>query len=128
MLLHGGIQFLREVIGYIGHAWLLLIAPTQAALVFASFLIILLFSIFAVSLCHLQVSTRGRENVNYLLRDLRKNNGKKTPFFFKTPFLKLEFITFHLTPSALFIHPVFFKAVIYSKLKFTNVFALIFSQ
>lgn len=86
MLLHGGIQFLREVIGYIGHAWLLLIAPTQAALVFASFLIILLFSIFAVSLCHLQVSTRGRENVNYLLRDLRKNNGKKTPFFLRLHF------------------------------------------
>lgn len=53
---------------------------------------------------------------------------KRLHFFFKTPFLKLEIITFHLTPSALFIPPLFFKAVIYSKLKFTNVFALIFSQ
>lgn len=58
MFLHGGIQFLREVVGYIGHAWLLLIASAQAALVFAGFLIILLFSIFAVSLCHLQDSRK----------------------------------------------------------------------
>lgn len=57
MFLHGGVQLLREVIGHIRHAWLLLVAPTKAALVFAGFLIILLFSIFAVSLCHLQVST-----------------------------------------------------------------------
>lgn len=63
MFLHGGVQFLREVIGYIGHAWLLLIAPTQAALVFAGFLIILLFSIFAVSLCYLQDSTRERRKL-----------------------------------------------------------------
>lgn len=53
MFLHGGVQLLREVIGHIRHAWLLLVAPTKAALVFAGFLIILLFSIFAVSLCHI---------------------------------------------------------------------------
>lgn len=63
MFLHGGVQLLREVIGYIGHAGLLLIAPTQAALVFAGFLIILLFSIFAVSLCYLQDSTRERRKL-----------------------------------------------------------------
>ena len=61
VLLHGGIQLLWEVVGYVGHAWLLLIAPTQAALVFASFLVVFLFSVFAVSLCHLQVSRREQE-------------------------------------------------------------------
>lgn len=58
MLLHGGIQFLGEVVGHIRHAWFLLIAPAQAALVFAGFLVILLFRIFAVSLCHLQDSIK----------------------------------------------------------------------
>ena len=53
MLFHGGIQFLRKVIRHIGHTRLLLIAPTQAALVFAGFLVILLLSIFAVSFCYL---------------------------------------------------------------------------
>lgn len=83
VLLHGGIEFLREIIRHIGHAWLLLIAPTQAALVFAGFLIILLFSIFAVSLCHLQVDTRGQNNVHYLLtvRDLSNTNGKDSIFW-----------------------------------------------
>ena len=82
VLLHGGIEFLREIIRHIGHAWLLLIAPTQAALVFAGFLIILLFSIFAISLCHLQVNTRGQNNVHYLLtvRDLSNTNGKDSIF------------------------------------------------
>lgn len=55
MLLHSGIQLLGEVIGHIGHARLLLIATTQAALVFACLLIVLLFGIFAVSLAHLAI-------------------------------------------------------------------------
>lgn len=55
MLLHSGIQLLGEVIGHIGHARLLLIATTQAALVFTCLLIVLLFGIFAVSLAHLAI-------------------------------------------------------------------------
>lgn len=68
VFLHCGIQLLREVVGYIGHARLLLVAPTQAALVFAGFLIIFLFSIFAVSLCHLQVSRGDKKMLTLLLR------------------------------------------------------------
>lgn len=55
VLLHSGIQLLGEVIGYIGHTRLFLIATTQAALVFACLLIVLLFGIFAVSLAHLAI-------------------------------------------------------------------------
>lgn len=55
VLLHSGIQLLGEVIGHIGHARLLLIATTQAALVFTCLLIVLLFGIFAVSLAHLAI-------------------------------------------------------------------------
>lgn len=53
MLLHSGIQLLGKIVGNIGHARLLLIATTQAALVFTCLLIILLFGIFAVSLTHI---------------------------------------------------------------------------
>lgn len=53
VLLHSGIQLLGEIIGDIGHTRLLLIATTQAALVFTCLLVILLFGIFAVSLTHL---------------------------------------------------------------------------
>lgn len=59
MLFHGGIQFLRKVIRHIGHTRLLLIAPTQAALVFAGFLVILLLSIFAVSFCYISTLVAG---------------------------------------------------------------------
>lgn len=48
MLLHSGIQFLGEVIGYIRHSRFFLVGSTDAALVFVSFLIILLFGILAV--------------------------------------------------------------------------------
>lgn len=84
VFLHCGIQFLREVIGYIGHAWLLLVAPTQAALVFAGFLIIFLFSIFAISLCHLQVSKGDKKMLTFLLSDLNNTNGKSVLLFFET--------------------------------------------
>lgn len=92
MLLHGGVQLLREVIGYTGHAWLLLVAPTQAALVFAGFLVVFLFSIFAVSLCYLQVSTK------FLRSHLNNANGRKTAFLS----LKVEVILLCLPPAALF--------------------------
>lgn len=60
MLFHGGIQFLRQVIRHIGHTRFLLIAPAQAAFVFAGFLVILLLSIFAVSFCYLYGSTKNK--------------------------------------------------------------------
>lgn len=53
MLFHGGVQFLRKVIRHVGHARLLLVAPAQAALVFAGLLVILLLSIFAIAFCYL---------------------------------------------------------------------------
>lgn len=48
MLFQSGIEFLGEVIGYIRHPRLFLVGSTDAALVFVSFLIILLFGILAV--------------------------------------------------------------------------------
>lgn len=59
MFLHGGIEFLGEVVRHIGHTRFLFVAPTQAALVFAGFLIIFLFSIFAVSFCHIGAFIAG---------------------------------------------------------------------
>lgn len=56
MLLHRGVQFLGKIIGYIRHPRLLLIGSTQAALIFIGLLVVLLLSIFAITLCTLQES------------------------------------------------------------------------
>lgn len=50
MFLHSGIELLGQVIGNIGHPWLLLIGSAQATLVLARLFIVLLFGILAVSL------------------------------------------------------------------------------
>lgn len=55
MLLHRGIELLGQIIGYIGHPRLFLVGSTDAALVFVSFLVILLFGILAVSVCSLEI-------------------------------------------------------------------------
>lgn len=102
MLLHRGVQLLREVVGDIRHAGLLLVAPTQAALVFAGFLIIFLFSIFAVSLRHLQVS-RGNKKMLTFLSDLNNTNGKRVSLSFK-----LEILIFCFY-QLLFSQTLFFK-------------------
>lgn len=60
MFLHGGVEFLRKVIGDIGHPWLLLIGSAQAALVLTRLLVVLLLCIFAVTFRVLQ----GKENKN----------------------------------------------------------------
>lgn len=102
VLLHRGVQLLREVVGDIRHAGLLLVAPTQAALVFAGFLIIFLFSIFAVSLRHLQVS-RGNKKMLTFLSDLNNTNGKRVSLSFK-----LEILIFCFY-QLLFSQTLFFK-------------------
>lgn len=58
VLLHSGIQFLREVVGDVGHSRLLFITTTQAALIFTGLLIVLLFSIFAISFAYLEDEPR----------------------------------------------------------------------
>lgn len=60
MFLHGGIELLGQVIGYIRHPRLLLVGAADAALVFVGLLIILLFGILAVSLGSLE--TDGHEH------------------------------------------------------------------
>lgn len=100
---HGGIQLLREVIGHIGHAWLLLVAPTEAALVFAGFLIIFLFSIFAVSLGHLKVSREDKKILTFLLRsDLSNTNSRRI-------LLSCDTRDSNLMPSTNFFTYLFFK-------------------
>ncbi len=49
MLLHGGVQLLGQIIGYIRHPGLLLIGSAHAALVFIGLLVVLLLSVFAVT-------------------------------------------------------------------------------
>lgn len=51
MFLHSSVEFLRKVIGNIGHPWFLLVGSAQAALVLARLFIVLLFGILAVSFC-----------------------------------------------------------------------------
>lgn len=55
MLFHSGIEFLGEVIGYIRHSRRFLVGSTDVALVFVSFLIILLFGILAVCMGSLKI-------------------------------------------------------------------------
>lgn len=55
MLLHCGIELLGQVIGYIRHPRLFLVGPTDAALVFVGFLVILLFGILAVGMGSLEI-------------------------------------------------------------------------
>lgn len=54
MFLHGGVEFLRQIIGYIWHSRLLLIGSADAALVLIGFLIILLLGVLAVCLDSLE--------------------------------------------------------------------------
>lgn len=49
MLLHGGVQLLGQIIGYIRHPRLLLIGSAHAALVFIGLFVVLLLSVFAVT-------------------------------------------------------------------------------
>lgn len=55
MFLHGGVELLGQVVGYIWHPRLLLIGSADAALVFVGLLVILLFGILAVSLGSLEI-------------------------------------------------------------------------
>lgn len=66
MFLHGGIELLGQVIGYIRHPRLFLIGSADAALVFVGFLVILLFAIFAVNLGPLEID--GQDEVMQLSR------------------------------------------------------------
>jgi len=66
MFLHGGVELLGQVIGYIRHPRLFLIGSADAALVFVGFLVILLFAIFAVNLGPLEID--GQDEVMQLSR------------------------------------------------------------
>lgn len=48
VFLHGGIEFLGKVIGYIRHPRLLLIGSAHAALILIGFLVVFLLGVFAV--------------------------------------------------------------------------------
>lgn len=54
VLLHGSIQLLRQVVGNIGHAGLLLVGAANAAFVFVGLLVVLFLGILAVTLTALQ--------------------------------------------------------------------------
>lgn len=54
MLLHGGIELLRQVIGHIGHAGLLLVSSADAALILVGFFVVLFLGVLAVALAPLQ--------------------------------------------------------------------------
>lgn len=58
VFLHRGIQFLREVIGYIRHARFLLNGSAQAAFILICFLVILLLCILTVPWCALLERTK----------------------------------------------------------------------
>lgn len=51
MLLHGSVELLGKVIGNIGHPWFFLVGSAQSTFVLACLFIILLFGVFAVSIC-----------------------------------------------------------------------------
>ncbi len=53
MLLHCGVEFLGQIIGYIRHPWLLFIGSAHTAFVFIGLLVVLLLSVFAVTWCSL---------------------------------------------------------------------------
>lgn len=54
MLLHGGIELLRQVIGHVWHAGLLLVSSADAALILVGFFVVLFLGILAVALAPLQ--------------------------------------------------------------------------
>lgn len=70
VLLHRSIQFLGKIIGYIRHPRLLFIGSAHAALVFISLLVVLLFSILAITLVTLQESSNG----SHYRKQLRKRS------------------------------------------------------
>lgn len=72
MLLHGGVEFLGKIIGYIRHPRLLFIGSAHAALIFIGLLVVLLFCIFAITLCTLpndsqRKELRKRSHAGYML-------------------------------------------------------------
>lgn len=54
MLLHGGVELLRQVIGHVWHAGLLLVSSADAALILVGFFVVLFLGILAVALAPLQ--------------------------------------------------------------------------
>lgn len=54
MLLHGGIELLRQVIGHVWHAGLLLVSSADAALILVGFFVVLFLGVLAVALAPLQ--------------------------------------------------------------------------
>lgn len=58
MLLHSGIQLLRQIIGHIWHAGFLLVSSADATLILVGFLVVLFLGVFAVALASLQQTHR----------------------------------------------------------------------
>lgn len=54
VLLHGGVEFLGQVVGHIGHAGFLLVGAADAALILVGFLVVLFLGVLAVALAALQ--------------------------------------------------------------------------
>lgn len=54
VLLHGGVELLRQVVGHVGHAGLLLVGSADAAFILVGFLVVLFLGILAVTLAALQ--------------------------------------------------------------------------
>ena len=54
VLLHGGVEFLGQVVGHVGHAGLLLVGAADAAFILVGFLIVLFLGVLAVALAALQ--------------------------------------------------------------------------
>ena len=54
MLLHGGVEFLGQVVGHIGHAGFLLVGAANAAFILVGFLVVLFLGVLTVTLAALQ--------------------------------------------------------------------------
>lgn len=54
MLLHSGIQLLRQIIGHIWHAGFLLVSSADTTLILVGFFVVLFLGVFAVALASLQ--------------------------------------------------------------------------
>lgn len=59
MFLHCSVEFLGQIVGYIGHSRFFLIGSTDTAFVFVGLLVILLFCVLAVSLSSLKINGHG---------------------------------------------------------------------
>lgn len=60
MLLHGGIQLLRQIVGHVWHAGFLLVSSADATLILVGFFVVLFLGVFAVTLASLQ-ETHGED-------------------------------------------------------------------